>query len=177
MSNAWDQNRPNVPMDWGVFAFSAAVTLLTGLRFWPGAGMAGRARRGQQQPERERADHDAAAQRAGRQSDCRFSDCAFNAAGGGRGTVSAYTLRAQLNRCRTSGPTSDSVRDRSARPAIRQRARMCSCTSGSSRHLRHCPALKAVTPSWTAYIADNMSNDDFIPEGEAATETMAAPKT
>ncbi|MGD0913492.1 MAG: ABC transporter permease [Terracidiphilus sp.] len=33
MSNAWDQNRPQAPMDWGVFAFSAAVTLLTGFVF------------------------------------------------------------------------------------------------------------------------------------------------
>jgi predicted permease len=33
MSNAWDQNRPQVPMDWGVFAFAAAVTLITGAVF------------------------------------------------------------------------------------------------------------------------------------------------
>jgi len=33
MANAWDQNQPNVPMDWGVVSFAAGVTLLTGLIF------------------------------------------------------------------------------------------------------------------------------------------------
>jgi len=33
MANAWDQNQLNVPMDWGVFAFAAAVTLVTGVVF------------------------------------------------------------------------------------------------------------------------------------------------
>jgi predicted permease len=28
------------------------------------------------------------------------------------------------------------------------------------------PGVEGVAPSWTAYIADNMSNDDFIPESE-----------
>lgn len=33
MANAWDRHQMNVPMDWGVFAFAAAVTLLTGVVF------------------------------------------------------------------------------------------------------------------------------------------------
>jgi predicted permease len=33
MSSAWEQNTYDVPMDWGVFAFAAAVTVLTGLVF------------------------------------------------------------------------------------------------------------------------------------------------
>ena len=33
MANAWDRDQLNVPMDWGVFAFAAAVTLLTGVVF------------------------------------------------------------------------------------------------------------------------------------------------
>jgi len=33
MADAWDQNQPSVPMDWGVFAFATVVTLLTGLLF------------------------------------------------------------------------------------------------------------------------------------------------
>jgi predicted permease len=33
MANAWDRDQMNVPMDWGVFAFAAAVTLVTGVVF------------------------------------------------------------------------------------------------------------------------------------------------
>jgi predicted permease len=42
MANAWDRDQMSVPMDWGVFAFAAGVTLVTGLVFglapaWLGA--------------------------------------------------------------------------------------------------------------------------------------------
>src|ERR1039457_2787172 len=33
MANPWDLNQLNVSMDWGVFAFASAITLLTGLAF------------------------------------------------------------------------------------------------------------------------------------------------
>jgi predicted permease len=33
MANAWDRDQMNVPMDWGVFAFAAVVTLVTGVVF------------------------------------------------------------------------------------------------------------------------------------------------
>ena len=79
----------NVPMDWGVFAFAAGVTLVYG-RCCSGLRRHGwRRERGEQQFEGERADHDAAAQRIGREGIVGFPDCAFDAAGGRRGIVFA----------------------------------------------------------------------------------------
>ena len=38
------------------------------------------------------------------------------------------------------------------------------------------PGVEGVAPGWTAYIANNMSNDDFLPEGEEAVTNHHPPE-
>ena len=85
MANVWDRDQLNVPMDWGVFAFATAVTLLTGLVFGLAQGI-------------------------GRQSAGGISDCAFDTPGGGCGTLPEDAVRAQLDQRRISDRPSDLVR-------------------------------------------------------------------
>ena len=141
MANAWDRDQLNVPMDWDVFAFATAVTLLTGLVFglapaWlamrsevgsslkQNAQTTTRRRRGAgrqgdcQQLEGERADHNTATQGAGRQGDCGLPDCAVHTAGGGRGAFSADTPRPQLDPCGISHRSSCAIRGRASQAAL-----------------------------------------------------------
>ena len=166
MSNAWDQNRPQVPMDWGVFAFSAAVTLLTGFVF--GLAPAWLAARSEVSSSLKESAQTTTRRRKslGGKSIVAFQIALSTLLVVGAGLF-LRTLFA-LDSIDVGFRTDNLILFEIAPPAQRY-------DNGKDVQLHHrlsqafaaLPGVEAVTPSGTAYIAGNMSNDDFIPEGEA----------
>ncbi len=89
---AWDNNDFHIHFDWLVFAFTAAVTLLTGLLFGLAPALSA-ARSEVTHGLKERANHDAASQGNGRKSAGWLPDRTLYAAGDWRRAVSAHACR------------------------------------------------------------------------------------
>jgi predicted permease len=98
LTNAWEHNYLNTPFDWGVFAFTAAVTLITGILF--GLAPAWMASSAEVSSTLKETAQSTTRRRRGleRKIHRRLSDCAFHIAGCGRRPVYAHSLRAQLGR-------------------------------------------------------------------------------
>jgi predicted permease len=168
MANAWDQNNMNVPMDWGVFGFAAGITLLTGLVFGLApAWMAARA-------EVSRTLKDSAQTTTRRRKGLggkaivafQISLSTLLVVGAG---LFLRTLVA-LNSIDVGFRTDHLILLEVAPPAQRYGAgRDVRLHQRLEQGFAALPGVQGVAPSSTAYIADNMSNDDFVPEGAAET--------
>jgi predicted permease len=165
MANAWDRNQPNVPMDWGVFAFAAAATLLTGLAF--GLAPAWLAARSEVSSSLKESAQTATRRRKGLGGK---AIVAFQIALSTLLVVGAglflRTLIA-LNSIDVGFRTDHLVLFEVAPPAQRYGpGKDVQLHKRLEQEFAALPGVEGVAPSWTAYIADSMSNDDFVPEGE-----------
>jgi predicted permease len=165
LANGWDQHNLNVPMDWGVFAFAAGITLLTGLVFglapaWLGA-------RSEVSSSLKENAQTAARRRKGLAGK---SIVAFQIALSTLLVVGAMlfvrTLIA-LNSIDVGFRTDHLILFEVAPPAQRYGpGKDVALHNRLEQGFAALPGVEGVAPSWTAYLADNMSNDDFVPEGE-----------
>lgn len=165
LANAWDQHNLNVPVDWGVFAFAAGITLLTGLVFglapaWLGA-------RSEVSSSLKENAQTTARRRKGLGGK---SIVAFQIALSTLLVVGAMlfvrTLIA-LNSIDVGFRTDHLILFEVAPPAQRYGPGMdVALHQRLEQGFAALPGVEGVAPSWTAYLADNMSNDDFVPEGE-----------
>jgi len=168
MANAWDQKQPSVPMDWGVFAFSAGVTLLTGLVF--GLAPAWLAARSEVSSSLKESAQTTTRRRNGL---------------GGKAIVS---FQIALSTLLVVGAglflrtlfALDSIdvgfnADHLLLFEIDPPAKRYSPGKDVQLHRQleqefaALPGVERVAQSSTPYLAGNMSNDDFIPESEKAT--------
>jgi predicted permease len=173
MANAWDQNQLNVPMDWGVFAFAAAATLLTGLAF--GLAPAWYAARSEVSSSLKESAQTTTRRRKGLGSK---AIVAFQIALSTLLVVGAglflRTLFA-LNSIDVGFRTDHLILFEVAPPAQRYGpGKDVQLHQRLEQEFAALPGVEDVAPSSTAYIADNMSNDDFIPEGEKDSDHAGA---
>ena len=99
LENAWERNGLQVHFDWGIFAFTAAVTIATGVLF--GLAPAIAAARANVSYGLKSAALTATRRRKGLsgRTSGRFPDSAFDFAGDQRGTLSANPGGAEVGRC------------------------------------------------------------------------------
>jgi len=165
MANAWDRDRMNVPMDWGVFAFATAVTLLTGLLF--GLAPAWLAARSEVSSSLKESGQTTTRQRRGLGGK---AIVAFQIALSTLLVVGAglflRTLLA-LNSIDVGFRTDHLVLFEVAPPKQRYGpGKDVQLHQLLEQGFAALPGVRGMTPSSTAYIADNMNNDYFLPEGE-----------
>ena len=164
MSTGWETTF-EVPMDWGVFAFAAAVTVLTGLIF--GMAPAWLAARAEVSSSLKESAQTTTRRRKGLGGKAivafQIALSTLLVVGAGLFLRTLFALNAIDVGFRTDhlilfevsppvhryGPGKD--------VALHQRL---------EQGFAALPGVEGVAPSWTAYIADNMSNDDFKPEDE-----------
>jgi predicted permease len=168
MANAWDQSQLNVSMDWGVFAFASGVTLLTGLIF--GLAPACLAARSEVSSSLKESAQTTTRRRKGLGGK---AIVAFQIALSTLLVVGAglflRTLFA-LNSIDVGFRTDHLILFEVAPPAQRYAAgKDVQLHQRLEQQFAALPGVESVAPSWTAYIANNMSNDDFIPEIEKGT--------
>jgi predicted permease len=168
MSNAWDRDQLSVPMDFGVFAFAAAVTLLTGLVF--GLAPAWLAARSQVSSSLKESAQTTTRRRKGLGGK---AIVAFQIALSTLLVVGAglflRTLFA-LNSIDVGFRTDHLVLFEVAPPAKRyEKGKDVQLHRRLEQGFAALPGVEGVALSWTPYIADNMNNDDFVPEGEQNT--------
>jgi predicted permease len=165
MANAWDRNELNISMDWGVFAFAAAATLLTGLAF--GLAPAWLAARSEVSSSLKESAQTTTRRRKGWGGK---AIVAFQIALSTLLVVGAglflRTLLA-LNSIDVGFRTDHLILFEVAPPAQRYGpGKDVQLHQRLEQEFAALPGVEGVAPSGTAYIADNISNDDFIPEGE-----------
>jgi predicted permease len=172
MANAWDQNQLNVPMDWGVFAFAAAATLLTGLAF--GLAPAWYAARSEVSSSlKESAQTTRRRKGLGSKAIVAFQIALSTLLVVGAGLF-LRTLFA-LNSIDVGFRTDHLILFEVAPPAQRYGpGKDVQLHQRLEQEFAALPGVEDVAPSSTAYIADNMSNDDFIPEGEKDSDHAGA---
>lgn len=168
MTNAWDQNGLVVSWDWGVYGFATAVTLLTGVVFGLApAWIAAHGELGNGLKE--------SAQIASRRRKALGGKAAvaFQIAlstllvvGAGLFLRTLFALNAIDLGFRTDHLILFEVAPPARRYALGKDVQLHQRLEAGFASL---PGVDSVAPSSTAYIADNMNNDDFIPEGEEAT--------
>jgi len=168
MTNAWDQNNVNVPMDWGVFGFAAGVTLVTGLVF--GLAPAWMAARAEVSSSLKESAQTTTRRRRGLGGKAivafQISLSTLLVVGAGLFLRTLFALDSINVGFRTDGLILFEV----APPALRYGAgKDVRLHQRLERGFAALPGVEGVGPSRTAYIADNMSNDDFVPEGVADT--------
>jgi len=165
MASAWDPTRPQVAMDWGVFAFATAVTLLTGLAF--GLAPAWLAARSEVSSSLKESAQTTSRRRNGLGGK---TIVAFQIALSTLLVVGAglflRTLYA-LDSIDVGFSTDHLILFQIAPPAQRYgHGKDAQLHQRLEHAFAALPGVQGVAPSWTAYVADNMNNDDFIPEGE-----------
>jgi len=173
MANAWDRNGLVVPLDWGVFAFAAAVTLLTGMVF--GLAPAWLAARSEIGSSLKESAQTATRRRKGLAGK---AIVAFQIALSTLLVVGAglflRTLFA-LNSIDVGFRTDHLILFEVAPPAKRYGpGKDVQLHRRLEQGFAALPGVESVAPSSTAYIADNMNNDDFVPEGEKDTSHQGA---
>jgi predicted permease len=165
MADAWDQNQINIPMDWRVFGFAAAVTLLTGLTF--GLAPAWLAARSEVSSSLKENTQTATRRRKGLGSK---AIVAFQIALSTLLVVGAglflRTLFA-LDSIDVGFRTDHLILFEVAPPAHRYGpGKDVQLHQRLEQGFAALPGVESVTPSSTSYLAGSMSNTDFIPEKE-----------
>jgi predicted permease len=165
MTNAWEHTDMSVPMDWGVFGFAGGVTLLTGLLF--GLAPAWLAARAEVSSSLKESAQTTTRRRKGLGG---RAIVAFQIALSTLLVVGAglflRTLFA-LNSIDVGFRTDHLVLFQIAPPKKRYGAgKDVRLHQELERGFAALPGVGGVAPGWLAYIADNMANDDFMPEGE-----------
>jgi len=165
MANAWEQNQLNVSMDWGVFGFSIGITLLTGLIF--GMAPAWLAARAEVSSSLKESAQTTTRRRRGLSGK---AIVAFQIALSTLLVVGAglflRTLFA-LNSIDVGFRTDHLILLEVDPPAKRyDQGKDVQLHQRLEQGFAALPGVEGVAPSWMAYLADNMSNNDFIVEGE-----------
>jgi predicted permease len=165
MSNAWDQTKLQIPMDWGVFAFAAAVTLLTGFVF--GLAPAWLASRSEVSSSLKESAQTATRRRKslGGKAIVAFQIALSTLLVVGAGLF-LRTLFA-LDSVDVGFRTDHVILFEIAPPAQRyDKGKDVQLHYRLEQEFAALPGVEGVAPSQTAYLANSMSNDDFIPEGQ-----------
>jgi predicted permease len=169
MANAWDQNGLVVPMDWGVFGFAAAVTLLTGVVF--GLAPAWLATRSEMSGSLKESSQSMTRRGKGWSGK---ATVAFQIALSTLLVVGAglflRTLLA-LNSVDVGFRTDHLILFEIAPPAQRYGpGKDVQLHQRLEEGFAALPGVENITASLTAYFANNMSNDDFVAEGGKETD-------
>jgi len=165
LSNGWDQNQVSVSMDWGVFAFATAVTLLTGLVF--GLAPAWLAARSEVSSSLKESAQTTTRRRKslGGKSIVAFQIALSTLLVVGAGLF-LRTLFA-LDSIDVGFRTDHLILFEVVPPAQKYHdGKDVQLHQRLEQGFAALPGVEGVAPSWTAYIAENMNNDDFTPEGE-----------
>ena len=165
LTNAWERNDLNTPFDWGVFAFTAAVTLFTGILF--GLAPAWLAARAEVSSSLKETARNTTRRRKGL---------------GGKAMVSfqialstLLVLGAGLFLRTLIGLNSVDVGFKAdnlllfeiSPPARRYpHPKDVQLHQQLEQRIASVPGVEQVAPGWIPYIAESMGNADFIPEGE-----------
>ena len=165
MANPWDLNQLNVSMDWGVFAFASAITLLTGLAF--GIAPAWLAARAEVSSSLKETSQTTTRRRKGLGGKSivtfQIALSTLLVVGAGLFLRSLFALDSIDVGFRTDHlilfEVSPPVQRYGPGKDVQLHQRL-------EQGFAALPGVEGVAPSWTAYIADNISNDDFIPESE-----------
>jgi len=168
MANAWDRDQMSVPMDWGVFAFAAAMTLVTGVMF--GLAPAWLAARSEVSSSLKESAQTTTRRRKGLGGK---AIVAFQIALSTLLVVGAglflQTLIA-LNSIDVGFRTDHLILFEVAPPGKKyDHGKDVQLHQRLERGFAALPGVEGVAPSWTPYIADNMNNDDFVVEGDPDT--------
>jgi predicted permease len=166
LADAWDQNNLNVPIDWGVFGFALGITLLTGLLF--GLAPALLAARAEVSSSLKESSQSTTRRRKG------LGGKAIVALQVALSTVLVVgaglflrTLLA-LNSVDVGFRTDHLILFEVSPPIQRYRpGKDVQLHQRLEQGFAGLPGVEGVAPSWTAYIADNINNADFFPEGES----------
>jgi predicted permease len=164
LSNAWDQNMVSVPIDWGVFCFAAGVTLLTGVLF--GLAPAWNAAHAEVSSSLKASAQTATRRRKGfgGKTLVGFQIALSTLLVVGAGLF-LRTLFA-LNSIDAGFRTDHLILFEVVPPAQRYGpGKDVQLHQRLEQGFAALPGVDGVAPSLTAYIADNMSNGDFVPEG------------
>jgi predicted permease len=164
MADAWDQSSVNVSMDWGVFAFAAGITLLTGLVF--GLAPAWMAARAEVSSSLKESAQTTTRRRKGLGGKAivafQISLSTLLVVGAG---LFLRTLFA-LNSIDVGFRTDHLILFEVAPPAQRYgEGKDVRLHQRLEQGFAALPGVEGVAPSSMTYIANSMSNDDFIPEG------------
>jgi len=175
MANAWDQSSFNVPMDWGVFAFATTVTLLTGLLF--GLAPAWLAARGEVSGSLKESAQTTTRRRRGLGGKVivafQIALSTLLVVGAGLFLRTLFALDSVDVGFRTDHlilfEVAPPARNYGPGKDVRLHQRLEAAFAAL-------PGVEGVAPSWTAYIADNMNNFDFLPEagGQKQAEDVNA---
>jgi len=165
MANAWDRDQMSVPMDWGVFAFAAGVTLAAGVVFglapaWLGARseVSSSLKESAQTTTRRR-------KGLGGKAIVAFQIALSTLLVVGAGLFLRTVIA--LNSIDVGFRTDHLVLFEIAPPVKRyEQGRDVILHRRLEQEFAALPGVEGVAPGQTAYIADNMNNSDFITEGE-----------
>jgi predicted permease len=166
LTYAWEPSEYNIHLDWRVFGFAAGTTLLTGLLFGLApAWLAARAEVGSNIKQSTQAVTRRRSSLSGK------TIVAFQIALSTLLVVGAglflRTLRA-LNSVDVGFRTDHLILFEVNPPAKRYPAgKDIQLHSRLEQAFAAVPGVEAVAPAWVPYIADNMSNSDFLLEGES----------
>jgi predicted permease len=165
MANAWDQNQPSIPMDWGVFGFVAGITLLTGLVF--GLAPAWLAARAEVSSSLKESAQTTTRRRKGLGSKAivafQISLSTLLVVGAG---LFLRTLFA-LDSIDVGFRTDHLILFELAPPEQRYgNGKDVQLHQRLEQGFTALPGVEGVTTSSTPFIASNMSNSDFLPEGQ-----------
>lgn len=167
MVNAWERNNLQIHMDWGVFAFAAGVTMLTGLVF--GLAPAWLAARAEVSSSLKESAQTTTRRRKGLGGK---SIVAFQIALSTLLVVGAgLFLRTLLALDSVDvGFRTDHLILFEVSPPVKRYGpgKDVQLHQRLDQGFAAIPGVEGVAPSLSAYIADSMSNEDFRPEGEPA---------
>jgi predicted permease len=175
MANAWDRDQMSVPMDWGVFAFATVVTLLTGLVF--GLAPAWLAARSEVSSSLKENAQTTTRRRKGLGGKAivafQIALSTLLVVGAGLFLRTLVALHSIDVGFRTDHLVLFQVDPPAKRYELGKDVQLHQKLEEGFAAL---PGVEGVAPSWTPYIADNMNNDDFVPEGEPATGDHGSPE-
>jgi predicted permease len=166
MSSAWDRNRPQVPIDWGVFAFATAVTLLTGFVF--GLAPAWLAARAEVSSSLKESAQTTTRRRKilGGKTIVAFQIALSTLLVVGAGLF-LRTLFA-LDSIDVGFRTDHLILFEIAPPGQRyDKGKDVQLHQRLEQAFAALPGVESVSPSWMTYISGGMANQDFTVEGEA----------
>jgi predicted permease len=165
MTNAWDHANARVPMDWGVFGFAAAITLLTGLVF--GLVPAWLASRAEVTSSLKESAQTVSRRRKGLGGKAivafQIALSTLLVVGAGLFLRTLFALDSIDVGFRTDHLVLFEVAPPKHRYGPGKDVQLHQRLEQAFAAL---PGVEGVGAASTAYIADNMDNDDFIPEGE-----------
>ncbi len=165
LNNAWERNNINSPFDWGIFAFTAGVTLLTGVLFglapaWlaAGADMGSNLKEAAQSTTRRRRGLSGKAIVA-----FQVALSTLLVVGAGLFLRTLFALNAT-----DVGFSPDKLLlfEIQQPPAKYPAGKDIQLHERLEHAFAAAPGVDAVTLMWEPYIANEMSNADFLPEGE-----------